>query len=464
MRPTELLLYFFVCIDILCNFVLLTREMMEDTRLKLLPLLEHIIQSAKRVAATHSPMSRNSAIMWFIEECAFIEERLLFLYSEWKIKLPLYEDKDVDYDEWIKKLENIFSSSNVDMKTKNFPFTYLARKLGATKLRGKNIQKLYSEQVYVRNGFDSDFLQTIEHLHSTVLSYSLCANALASIVEVLKEIKHLFIFPTHEQYLELGRELITKHLYKTGGKRNSELETNTPSDEYFSVMDSEIKRIHEFYKVKGLSGLWLKKMDQRTIQLNPAVVGQILFSMRSKWNELEAKQFVEDYCYIVLMNCRKRKIKFDLDKLDILQERSSFQLSFRERDLDKLLSQNIDADCLYGKLKEVCSKIKDFKCHDYEFVYVIYVILENRRILVSQASKNAFFKAFSPSEIKIKKESWNTNGRKMEYSYKDFVNKNIPVSAPKNPKNPKYSNESILYDTFGKLLQLLPLLVDVEKI
>ena len=437
---------------------------MEDSRLKLLPLLEHLNQCAKRVMATHSTLGRNCAILWFIEECAFTEERLLFLYSEWKKKMPFYEDKDVDYDEWIEKFRSIFPPSNADLKVENFSFTYLARKLGATNLRGKDIQKLYIEQIYVSNGFDSSSLQTIEHLNNTALSYSICSDALIAIIDILKKIKNLLMYPTHDQYMELGRDLMIEHISKTKGVKIAELETNTPSDEYFSVMDSEIKRIHTFYKDKGLSALWLKKMDKGTLQLDPAIVGQILFSMRSKWNESEAKQFVEDYCYIILMNCRKRKIKFDLDKYDILQERSSFQLNFREQDLNGLLSANLDNDRLYGKMKEVCNKIKDFECHDYELVYVIYVILKNRKILVSQASKNAFFKAFSPSEIKIKKESWNSYGRKMEYSYKDFTNKNICVAQSKNSKNPKYSDESILYDTFGKLLQLLPHLVDVEKI
>ena len=265
---------------------------MEDSRLKLLPLLEHLNQCAKRVMATHSTLGRNCAILWFIEECAFTEERLLFLYSEWKKKLPFYEDKDVDYDEWIEKFRSIFPPSNADLKVENFSFTYLARKLGATNLRGKDIQKLYIEQIYVSNGFDSSSLQTIEHLNNTALSYSICSDALIAIIDILKKIKNLLMYPTHDQYMELGRDLMIEHISKTKGVKIAELETNTPSDEYFSVMDSEIKRIHTFYKDKGLSALWLKKMDKGTGSITQEVcLGKYFFlcglnGMNRKLNNL----------------------------------------------------------------------------------------------------------------------------------------------------------------------------------
>ena len=83
----------------------------------LLQLLEHIESCAERVNSAHNVMSSNGAIIMFLEEAAFAQECMTSIYSKWNKQLPLHEDKLVDYNYWINKLETIvLSEQNLEKR------------------------------------------------------------------------------------------------------------------------------------------------------------------------------------------------------------------------------------------------------------------------------------------------------------------------------------------------------------
>lgn len=428
--------------------------------LPILQLLEHIDSCAERVKSAHNIMSSNGAIIMFLEEATFVEEYMYSIYVQCCKHLPLYEDKGVDYNHWINKLEKL------DLSKHNFEkygFKYVAYKYGAKNLKDKNIVNLYTENVYTKNGVNSSIVPAIETLQTTQISLSVCSKALKPIIEILQMIKRLLENPSQEQYEELGHRILTYHLTEKGANKNYDLKRNTPPSEFISKMDSEIKRLHEYYKVKGLNESWLKILSKSTLEFQPATIGQILFSMRTSWDEQDTIQFIEDYSYILLMNNHRRKLNGDLKTYAMSHEHPGYALTFDEEKLKEFLSKNIRQDLFFNKLHEVCESINEFQCKDYEFVYILYIILSRERVLKENTSKNGFFNAFSPNKLSGKLETWRTYGRKISHTYREYLQKKLLPIAHNNKKESKYSEAEVLYDSFGKLKQKLPRLTDIEE-
>ena len=203
--------------------------------LPILQLLEHIDSCAERVKSAHNIMSSNGAIIMFLEEATFVEEYMYSIYVQCCKHLPLYEDKGVDYNHWINKLEKL------DLSKHNFEkygFKYVAYKYGAKNLKDKNIVNLYTENVYTKNGVNSSIVPAIETLQTTQISLSVCSKALKPIIEILQMIKRLLENPSQEQYEELGHRILTYHLTEKGANKNYDLKRNTPPSEFISKMDS----------------------------------------------------------------------------------------------------------------------------------------------------------------------------------------------------------------------------------
>lgn len=434
---------------------------MKKTNLTLLQLLEHVESCAKSIKSSHNLMSRNTAIIMFIEETAFVEVCMSLLYQQWYKQLPLYEDKGVDYNHWINKLE-MMTTSYTDLE--KYAFSYLKYKYGVTNLRNKDIVKLYTEEIYTKNGVNPLILPVIETLQATQIPLQVCSNALKPIKEILKKINNLLDNPSLDQYEELGHRILTDYLAEQGGIKNHELKRNTPPGEFISKMDSEIKRLHEYYLAKGISPSWLNKMSKATLSFDPCVVGQIVFSMRTRWKTDESKQFIEDYSYIVLMNNHKRKLLGDLNKYKMPQEHPDYALTFDQDKLLKLLSEKILRDLFFDKLREVCGSINEFKCKDYEFVFIMYTLLVKEGILKHSTSKNGFFNAFSPNKFSGELDTWRSYGRKISHTYNDYSQKKLSPIVSKSNKKSKYSEPNILYESFGRLKQKLPRMTDVEDI
>lgn len=427
----------------------------------LLQLLEHIESCAERVNSAHNIMSSNAAIIMFLEEAAFVEKSVASIYSEWNKQLPLYEDKQVDYNHWINKLGTIISS---EQHLEKYAFSYLAYKYCAKNLKDINIVNLYTEEVYTKNGVKPSTLPAIETLQTTQISPSVCSKALKPVIDILRKIKRLMDNPSQEQYKELGHRMLTYYLAEKGPDKNYELQRNTPPSEYISKMDKEIKRLREYYKTKGLNESWLKTLSKSTLEFEPTTVGQIVFSMRTSWDENDTMQFIEDYSYIILMNNHKRKLVGDLKTYTMPHEHPGYALTFDEEKLKAFLPENIRKELFFVKLREVCGCINEFKCKDYEFVYIIYIILSNEKVLKENTGKNGFFNAFSPNKLNGKLETWRTYGRKISHTYKEYSQKKLLQKAHNNNKDSKYSEVEVLYDSFGKLKQKLPLLIEVEEI
>lgn len=427
----------------------------------LIQLLEHIESCAERVNSAHNVMSSNAAIIMFLEEAAFVEKSVASICSEWNKQLPLYEDKQVDYNHWINKLGTLISS---EQNLEKYAFSYLAYKYGAPNLRSKNIVNLYTEEVYTKNGVKPSTLPAIETLQTTQISPSACSKALKPIIEILQKIKRLLDNPSQEQYKELGQRMLTDYLAEKGPDKNYELQRNTPPSEYISKMDTEIKRLREYYKTKGLNESWLKTLSKSTLEFDPATVGQIVFSMRTSWDEKDTMQFIVDYSYILLMNNHRIKLVGKLNTYAMPHEHPGYALTFDADKLKEFISENVRQDLFFNKLREVCESINEFQCKDYEFVYILYIILSKEKVLKENTSKNGFFNAFFPNKLNGKLETWRTYGRKISHTYNEYSQKKLSPIAHNNNKDSKYSEVEVLYDSFGKLKQKLPLLTDVEEI
>lgn len=411
----------------------------------LLQLLEHIESCAERVNSAHNVMSRNGAIIMFLEEAAFVEECMSSLYDQWQKQLPLYADKGIEYNCWIKKLVTLIPSNTKLIKCE---FSYFTCEDETT---------TSSEEP--KHEINSSILSALKTLQTTQISPSVCSKALKPVIDILRKIKRLMDNPSQEQYKELGHRMLTYYLAEKGPDKNYELQRNTPPSEYISKMDTEIKRLREYYKTKGLNESWLKTISKSTLEFEPATVGQIVFSMRTSWDEKDTMQFIVDYSYILLMNNHKRKLVGDLKTYAMPHEHPGYALTFDEEKLKAFLPENIRKELFFIKLREVCGCINEFKCKDYEFVYIIYIILSKEKVLKENIGKNGFFNAFSPNKVNGKLDTWRTYGRKISHTYNEYSQKKLTTIA----KESIYSEVEVLYDSFGKLKQKLPRLIDVEE-